>query len=784
MSRSDPAERGESAASFGEPTASDSAPGARRDAALSLSLRTIPGGAVFLDDAGRIIDANCRAAKIFGRTRRALRGLALSELIPDWPVETSASRPGRIVASGLRPDGSRRAISVAVREVRVDGTPRKLLFITDCERRNALETQIRDSTYGFRQIARVMPHMLWTCHPDGSAEYISTQWIAFTGQPIESHVDAGWLDHLHPDDRAPTLQKWRLALSGKHTFKAEFRVRRADGSYRWFDSTCLPVRNRAGGIVRWMGSHVDVHDARETRQALIEERDRFTKLAETVPGAVYAYRIGPDRRSSFPFASAAIEDIYGVSREALAHDAQIGARNIHPDDIAHVRASLEASERTLSPWRCEWRMRHPQRGDIWVEGRSVPTREADGGTLWYGVIVDVTERKRAEEAQRRSQRIEALGTLAGGIAHDFNNILLAITGNARLALSELPSDASADPPLRRNLLEIEKASARATDLVHRILAFSRQHESKREVIAVRPVVEEAVRLLRATLPKMIEIDTRYAQDAPAALADATQIHQVVMNLVTNSAYAIGDNAGRVTISLDTRDVLPASDAFPQEVAPGQYVCITVADNGIGMSHSTLERIFDPFFTTKPAGQGTGLGLSVVHGIMRSHRGAITVDSELGRGSTFCLYFPAATEDAVPKEPKQPIAARGRGQRVLYVDDEESLVYLAGRVLERMGYEVVGLTDPVKALELFQQDPTRFDVVVTDLSMPGMSGFHLARALLQMSPATPVLMTSGYVRPQDRETASEIGVRELILKPDTIDELGRALARLFEQSTGK
>jgi PAS domain S-box-containing protein len=637
-----------------------------------------------------------------------------------------------------------------------------------------------DERYLFHQVARVMPFMLWVCRPSGETHYISPQWVTYTGAPLDLHLGYGWFDFLHPDDRAPALEAWQKAVANVATFKTEFRVRSADGRYRWFESVSVPVRDRAGAVVRWMGSTSDVNDARETRRALLEERDRFLRLAETVPGAVHAFRVRPDRSSSFPFATAAIESIYGVSREALAADAKVGADNIHPDDFPYVRAALEESERDLTPFHCEWRMLHPQRGEIWVEGHSVPTREPDGGTLWYGVIVEVTERKRAEEAQRRSQRIEALGRLAGGIAHDFNNILLAISGNARLALAELPPETPADSPLRASVLEIEKASARAADLVHRILAFSRQNEPKREVLALRQPVEEALHLLRATLPAMIEIRTRFSDEAPAVCADSTQIHQIVMNLVTNAAYAIGMRAGRIDIAVDSCPA-PAKSAASDDVAPGAYACLTVKDDGAGMDRATLERIFDPFFTTKPAGQGTGLGLSVVHGIVRSHQGTVAVESEPGKGSTFRLYFPAAIETARAESSAAVSTPRGGGERVLYVDDEEALVYLTSRVLERMGYEVVGFSDPVAALEAFRENPAGFDVVVTDLSMPGMSGFHFARALLQVRPDVSVLMTSGYVRPEDRDEARALGVRELILKPDTIDELGLALARVLKQS---
>ncbi|MDY0068225.1 MAG: PAS domain-containing protein [Steroidobacteraceae bacterium] len=877
-----------------------------------IALEDLPGAALFLDEQGRIADANTRAARIFRRRRRELRGHALAELIPEWETLdlTGLLAGRRVELTGLRSDGARIALRVSARAVETEGA-RTLVFLTNCERRRSLELQVRDATYGFHQIARAMPHMLWTCDPDGAVQYVSPRWVAYTGEPVQRHLGAGWLNHLHPEDRADAARRWRTAVERKTTFKTEFRVRRADGAYRWFDSTCLPVRNRANAIVRWMGSNVDVHDAYELRQALIEERDRFGKIAETAPGVIYAYRMRPNGEVSYPFASAGIRELYGLSAEELARDADAAMQFVHPDDVERLSASRVKSARELSPWRCEWRLLNPVKGEIWVEGRSAPTRESDGGTLWYGIMMDVTERKRAEEelrrsrarlaaalmasgigtwildartgrlwrdervmqmfdceraeieyrgaqtlqgcvhpddwpqvleaiaavvegdsdvfsvefrnarrhaaaqwiaisgrvqrdadgriltvtgactdltarkaaeeAQRQSQRIEALGTLAGGIAHDFNNILLAITGNTRLALAAASADSPPDSPLLCSLREIDSASSRAADLVHSILAFSRQSEHRREIMDLRPAVEEAVRLLRATLPAMIAIETEY-HDAPAVLADATQIHQVIMNLVTNSAYAIGEGPGTVGVRLE-RVEFSGADGPAQQLGPGEYACITVSDTGQGMDRATLDRIFDPFFTTKPAGQGTGLGLSVVHGIVRGHQGAIVVSSEPNRGSVFRLHFPAAAQPAEAAARVQPAPAQGRGQRVMYIDDEESLVFLVSRLLERLGYRVDGYTNPHEALQAFRGDPRSFDVVVTDLSMPGMSGFQFAQELLEVSPDTPVLMTSGYVRAQDREAARRLGVREMILKPDTVEELGHALARVFAADRG-
>ena len=296
-----------------------------------------------------------------------------------------------------------------------------------------------------------------------------------------------------------------------------------------------------------------------------------------------------------------------------------------------------------------------------------------------------------------------------------------------------------------------------------------------------PTIEEALRLLRSTLPAMIEIRTQMTP-VPAVRADSTQIHQVIMNLITNSAHAIGQRGGVVTVALDAVELGPGDATLPGGLRPGRHVRLSIRDTGCGMDRTTLDRIFDPFFTTKPAGQGTGLGLSVVHGIVRNHDGAITVDSTPGAGTTFRLYFPAAGNGEPIPNGMTPEPSTGRGQRIMYIDDEDPVVYLATRQLQRLGYIVAGFTDPGKALRAFTANPNSFDVVVTDVSMPGMSGFHLAQAILKLRADVPVFMTSGYIRPDDRDAASQLGVRELIAKPRAIDALGHALEALFNSKT--
>jgi PAS domain S-box-containing protein len=505
---------------------------------------------------------------------------------------------------------------------------------------------------------------------------------------------------------------------------------------------------------------------------------------ERLHAAVKAGRIGTwvwDLRNRTVWWDDAMYELWGQGRQEQVLSVSDAASFVHPDDQQWAGAETVAFLKSdATEFSQELRLVRPNQAMRWIAVSGRIERDEQGrGVRLIGATMDVTACKQAEETLRHAQKIEALGTLAGGIAHDFNNILLAIAGNTRLAISDLPSD----HPVQRGLIEIGKASARASDLVNRILTFSRQGESRRQVIALPPAVEEAVKLLRATLPAMIHIRCEFAAGLPYVRADATQIHQIVVNLITNSAHAIGDEAaGIISVELDAV-TLAQSEIVTPELAAGRYVRLTVSDTGCGMDKETLDRVFDPFFTTKPVGRGTGLGLSVVHGIMRNHEGAILATSELGRGTLFRLYFPAL--DLPAADVAKPVATispecRGEGRRVMYIDDEESLVFLMSRVLERSGYQVTGFSDPDLALQVLQQRASEFDVVVTDLSMPGMSGFHVARAIAEIRADLPTVVTSGYVRAEDREVARHIGVRELVLKPNTVEELAQVLERVFEK----
>ncbi len=388
-----------------------------------------------------------------------------------------------------------------------------------------------------------------------------------------------------------------------------------------------------------------------------------------------------------------------------------------------------------------------------------PFRDPSGGISGYvSVNRDITREVQVEARIAQTQKLEAIGTLAGGIAHDFNNILMAILGYSGLALSEVPPG----NPLREKLQSIYLAGNRAAELTRQILAFSRPTLQVRKIVQVKPIAREVMKLMRASLPSTIEIRESYASEA-YVLAEPAQVHQVLMNLCTNAGLAMRDEGGVLEVGLldasfDEEALSPYPGCFP-----GNYIVLTVRDTGVGMEREILERIFDPFFTTRGTGEGTGLGLSVVHGIVRSHGGFITVRSEPGKGSRFCVHLPVVSPET-EAGPESDLAPPRGTERILFVDDEKVLVEMAEAMLGGLGYRVTALADSRKALDLFLGNPDAFDLVITDITMPGMTGDALANAILRERPGVPVVICTGYSERVSEAEAKRIGARAYLLKP--------------------
>ena len=416
--------------------------------------------------------------------------------------------------------------------------------------------------------------------------------------------------------------------------------------------------------------------------------------------------------------------------------------------------------------------------------------ERPGATGWWRVSVsplgarfllalqDITTQtldrqrlRQQEEHMRHSQKIEAIGTLAGGIAHDFNNLLTAIMGNTQVSLMNLPPD----HPETGSLEQVLKASRRAQQLVKQILTFSRRSEASRQTVRVRPLLEEVIGFLRAVARGAVEFEHHGTADELRILADPAQIHQVLMNIGTNALQAMRGAPGRLTFSEEVM-TLEAGNLPQPGLRPGRHVHVTVRDTGPGMSREIVERIFEPFFTTKPMGEGTGLGLSVVHGIMRQHDGAVTVDSEPGRGTAFHLYFPTVDDNgaAASEDPGAPVPV-GRGQFVLFVDDDPAIVEAVRKILQRLGYAVSAHLRADEAVGEFEATPDRFALVLSDLTMPGLNGLQLAARVRALRPQLPLVLTSGFWGETDQAEARRLQVTAMLHKPLTYEMIGRTMA---------
>jgi two-component system cell cycle sensor histidine kinase/response regulator CckA len=393
---------------------------------------------------------------------------------------------------------------------------------------------------------------------------------------------------------------------------------------------------------------------------------------------------------------------------------------------------------------------------------------------------DITERKRAEQEKekletqlRQAHKMESIGTIAGGIAHDFNNILASVMGYTELALD----DAKKGTMQYQNLQEVLLAGNRATELVKQILTFSRQTDQEQKPVQVRLIITEALKLLRASIPSTIEIRKNIQSNA-LVIGDSTQIHQVLMNLCTNAAHAMKDKGGVLTLDLSDVELNSEFVSNHPDLKPGPYINLTVTDTGHGIPPSILQQIFDPFFTTKDEGEGTGLGLSVVHGIVHGHGGAIYCYSQPGKGSAFEIYLPAVERHLKPEERIEKPIPTGI-ERILLIDDEPALVNMGERVLKSLGYDVTKRTSSIEALELFKAQKDRFDLVITDMTMPKMTGENLSKELMKIRPDIPVILCTGFSAKIDEKKALDMGIRAFVSKPILKREIAETIRAVLD-----
>jgi PAS domain S-box-containing protein len=580
-----------------------------------------------------------------------------------------------------------------------------------------------------------------------------------------------WIASIHPDDRLPVLAVFEECLRTGETRQMEYRMRAHTGEYLWMRSIAKVVEWDADGRpLRMTGTHMDISDQMQVTQSLRQSERQYRALVELSPVAIVVHREGVVQ-----YVNAAAPTLLGAhtSSEVIG---QPLSRLFAEGDLSDVLApGAGASAAETAGFVREHRLVRVAGPPVDVSVQSAPIT-FEGAEAMQLICTDISSSKRASESLLRSRQMEALGTLAGGIAHDFNNIISAIRGNAELAAMQV----GGEHPVAESLEEISRAGARASEIVRRITAFGRPTEPVRAPVVLPRLLDEVLQLLRPTIPAGIAFHVEAVTPVPPIWVDAAQLYEALVNLTVNAAEAIGmRQVGSITFAFDAVEV-SAGDAPVLGVSPGGYVRISVRDTGDGMDAATITHAFDAFFTTKPVGQGSGLGLSMVYGTVTSHGGTVTVESTPGSGATFRLYLPTAP-GAKPKTPAEGVAAAGTpvARRVLFVGDEPSLVRLATLMLERAGHRVEGFTDPAQALERFRRGPQDFDLVVTDLAMPGMSGLELARAVNAIRADAPIVMTTGDAHAADATEVAEAGVRFVSVKGSAKHQLLAIVEQAFE-----
>jgi PAS domain S-box-containing protein len=646
------------------------------------------------------------------------------------------------------------------------------IFIDITERKQA-EDALKES----KLFLDNMSDAAYRADDQGNLLWVNKAGEKITGLSREELIGKPFLPLFMESDHASLIDVYKRTLLGE---SLENTLTFTSGVTCQFSS--LPYYNDNGDIVGTFGVARDITTQLDAQKALKVSEDRLKRAQATAKIGNWEYDVSTGR----VWGSEEAFRLYGIER--LSEYLPIDEVERHIIEAERVNQALVDLITKGADYDIEFQItQQDSQRLITIHSIAELIKDDEGNPVTVmGVIQDITDQKAKEEENvklfsllQQAQKMESIGNLAGGIAHDFNNLLFPIIGLSEMLLDDLPKGSQE----HENVQEILKAGKRGGDLVKQILAFSRQSEHRKIPVRVQQVLREVLKLMRSTIPSDIEITQDIQVDCGLVMADPTQIHQIAMNLITNAYHAIDPPGGKINVLLK-ETVLCEKDLVGSPLQPGKYAMLEISDTGSGIDPAAMDKIFEPYFTTKEKGKGTGLGLAVVYGIVREHLGHIHVESEVGSGTTVNVYIPkmARASESGPVE-KAEILQTGT-ERILLVDDDGAVINLEKQMLERLGYQVTFRTSSLDAIEAFRADPDAFDLVITDMTMPNMTGDQLSRELLAIRTDLPVIICTGFSERLDQEKALSIGIRGFLMKPVVISEMAKIVRKVLDDSSAQ
>lgn len=646
---------------------------------------------------------------------------------------------------------------------------------TEMAHRKKIEENLKKSEAHYAEAQMVAHIGHWELYPEiGTPVWSDEIFRIFGLNPQE--VEPSFTDHethLHFDDW-PILNKAVTLASAEGTpFDITFRIVQPDDEIRWMHALGTTTKDEKGKVTKLFGTAQDITERKQAEESLKKSNLLLSSVIES-PDNIIIFVLDTDY-NYLNFNMAHVREM----KRVYDADIEIGQHMLTYIPREDDRLKVEGSyKRVLQGKRFVKIEEYGQSNNrFWYELIFNPIHDTAHHVTGFTVFVtDVTKRRQLEEQLRQSQKMESIGTLTGGIAHDFNNILGIIVGNTELALIDVPEW----NPVHSNLEEIKTASLRATKIVKQLLAFSRKTDQKMQPIEIVLVIKDALKFLRSTIPTTVDIQQDIQATDETILADPTQINQIMMNLCINASQAMEQTGGNITVNVEKVILDDNSAKSYPDLRSGKHVKVTVSDTGPGIDPEIIDRIFDPYFTTKEVGKGSGMGLSVVLGIVKNHHGAIAVDSKPGKGTTFSILFPMTTEKPeIEKDTTEELLLGN--EKVLFVDDENLIVKMVRKLLELLGYQVETQMNPVEALEQFQSKPDQFDLVITDMTMPQMTGVMLSEKIMEIRPDIPIIICTGHSALIDEERAKQLGIAAYVMKPIIMTEISKTIRKVLDEA---